>query len=567
MDFRRTIPSRSRAAAASEPQGLHLLVMGPDVFETHRLPDTGQIVLGREPDVDVVLLDLQTSRKHARLHISTVLELEDLGSVNGTWLREEKLEPHVRVRVWPGEAIRIGGLVLMLQRQRPRVEARRVWPHHHFEALLAYQCERARLGGGGFAVARVRINEPITPARFAATLAPALEAADLIALYHAGDFEVLLPARGAERVRATVDRIRESLAAEGFTPRVVTASFPQDGRDPEPLMSALNDRVLGVKRLDVAGERLIVNSEAMRTMYALAMRAAAAAHLNVLVLGETGAGKEVLARAIHRASPRASARLVSLNCAALPESLLESELFGHEKGAFTGADRAKPGLLASAPGGTIFLDELGELPLGTQAKLLRAIEAKEITPVGSVNPQPIDVRFIAATNRPLEEEVAHRRFRADLYFRLNGITLALPPLRERRDEIEPLARMFLADACAQMKRSPVPLLEEAALAWLREYDWPGNIRELKNVVERAVVLAIGDVIGVEHLPLERARVVVAPPTGDFLSLADADRRLRVEQVLDECAGNQTRAAALLGISRKTLVQLLDKYGLARPRKR
>jgi DNA-binding NtrC family response regulator len=565
MDFGRTVPNRQRQ---NEPRSLHLLVMGPDVFETHPIVNEGVIVLGRDPECDIPLLDKQASRKHARLHVGTVFELEDLASVNGTWLREDRLDSNVRVRVWPGEAIRIGNLVIMLQRHRPRLEARRVWPHNNFEALLAYQCDRTLLAGGGLAVARVRVNEPITPARFAATITPVLEPPDLLALYASNDFELLLAGRGAGRAEDTIQRIRERLQEEGFTARTAVAVFPQDGRDPEALTSVVADRMIGLSRVDVAGERVVVESEAMRGLYKMAMRAAAS-NINIMILGETGSGKEVLAHAIHRSSTRSAASLVSLNCAALPETLLESELFGHEKGAFTGADRAKPGLLESAPGGTIFLDEVAEMPLSTQAKLLRAIEAKVVTPVGSVRPRAIDVRFMAATNRPLEEDVRAKRFRSDLFFRLNGITLSLPPLRERQAEIEPLARLFLSEAAAQAGRNPVPSFTDEAIGWMHRYPWPGNVRELRNVVERAVVVSSGDVIDLEQLPIERMRAVEPESSdlGDILSMPDSERRDRIVRTLDNFAGNQTRAAGVLGISRKTLLQLLDRYGIARPRKK
>ncbi|MDX2023017.1 MAG: sigma 54-interacting transcriptional regulator [Deltaproteobacteria bacterium] len=565
MSFTRTIPILPRSA---EGRALHLLVMGPDAFETHALPPEGLVVIGRDPEAQVVLLDPQSSRRHAQIHISaTLFEIEDLGSFNGTWVREEKLKPHTRMRIWPGEGFRIGNLMLMLQRHRPRLEARRVWPHGHFEALLAYQCERSRMAGGALAVARIRVDEPITPARFAATVATSLQPADLLALYAANDFEILMVGRSPESARTSVEHMAKALKDEDFTVRTAVASHPQDGRDPEALMAALRDRMLGVQRLNLAGERVIVDSDAMRTAYNIAMRAAASS-INVLILGETGSGKEVLARAIHRSSPRAKAPMVTLNCAALPETLMESELFGHERGAFTSADSSKVGLLASAPGGTIFLDEVGEMPLSTQAKLLRAIEEKEVVPVGAVKPIPIDVRFIAATNRGLEDEVKTGGFRPDLFFRLNGITITLPPLRERVAEIQPFARLFLAQACTDMGRKENMQFSPPAMEWMQRYPWPGNVRELRNVIERAVVLCEGDAIGLEHLPVERMRDIdVSSESIDILSIPEAERKDRIVKALDSFAGNQTRTAGFLGISRKTLLTLLDRYGIARPRKR
>jgi two-component system response regulator AtoC len=294
--------------------------------------------------------------------------------------------------------------------------------------------------------------------------------------------------------------------------------------------------------------------EVMRRVQTLADRAAAGT-INVLIVGETGVGKEVLARRIHQLSPRADRPFVAVNCAALSEALFESELFGHERGAFTGAAQAKPGLLETAPGGTVFLDEVAELPPALQAKLLRVLETREVLRVGSVRPRPIDVRFVAATNRDLEGEVARGTFRRDLYFRLNGMTLAIPPLRERRQEIPGLCRRFLAELCATAGRRRAPRLTDEAREHLQARRWPGNVRELRNAIERALLLAPGDEITPEHLATDPE----APPPIE-------DERERILRVLGACAGNQSRAARQLGISRKVLIARLDAYGVARPRK-
>jgi two-component system response regulator AtoC len=300
----------------------------------------------------------------------------------------------------------------------------------------------------------------------------------------------------------------------------------------------------------------------------------AASELSVVLAGETGVGKEVLAERIHRRSPRASGPFVRLNCAALPETLLESELFGHERGAFTGAVKSKPGLLEVANGGSVFLDEVAELPPATQAKLLRVLESREVLRVGGLAPRPIDVRFIAASNRDLSGLVAQGAFRSDLYFRLDGITLQIPPLRERTDAIEALAASFIAFASQRAQRTP-PVLSRDALRALERYPWPGNVRELRNTVERAMVLCGGNEIEVEHLFLDTARGHdEAPDRG--LSSADEDQdlrhgveqyeRRRVVQALEKTGGNQTRAAELLGMSRRALVVRLTAYGLTRRRK-
>jgi two-component system, NtrC family, response regulator AtoC len=297
----------------------------------------------------------------------------------------------------------------------------------------------------------------------------------------------------------------------------------------------------------------------------------AAGDISVLLLGETGVGKDVLAEAIHRASPRAGKPLLRLNCAALSELLLESELFGYEKGAFTGALSAKPGLLETAQGGSVFLDEVGELPPAIQAKLLRVLEERQVMPVGSLRPRPIDVRFISATNRDLEAEVAAGRFRQDLYFRLDGVALVVPPLRERRAEIEPLARMFLEQVCARLKVK-APAISPEALAVMKAHDWPGNVRELKNLIDRVVLLCGAGPITLEHLPTERMGVAPAAPAAagsapDLRAEVAALERQRILDALEKCAGNQTQAAKVLGMPRRTLVKRLTAYDIPRPRKR
>ena len=297
---------------------------------------------------------------------------------------------------------------------------------------------------------------------------------------------------------------------------------------------------------------------ASNAMQALEERARRAAQhrINVLLLGETGVGKGKLAREIHAASPRSDAPFVVIDCAALATDVIESELFGHEAGAFTGASKAKPGLIEAAEGGTAFLDEIGELPLSVQAKLLRVIEERAVRRVGGVRERNVDVRFVAATHRDLRAEVAAGRFRGDLLFRLNVVTLEIPPLRERRGEIEALARGFLrtlgGDALARA-------LTADAVRWLEAQSWPGNIRELRNTVERAAAVRDTD-------SLDAASLAAGSDGGALMAGAEADERARIIEALDRCAGNQTKAARLLGISRRTLVHRLDLYRLPRPRK-
>ncbi len=301
---------------------------------------------------------------------------------------------------------------------------------------------------------------------------------------------------------------------------------------------------------------------AMKRLYEVATRVARGT-IGVLVVGETGSGKEVLAELVHRQSPRAKAPLVRINCAALSESLIESELFGHVKGAFTGAQTDRAGLIEAADGGSVLLDEIGELPITTQAKLLRVLEDHRVTRVGATTPRTVDVRFIAATNRDLEADIAAGTFRRDLYFRIAGAVLAIPPLRARRSEIEPLARTFLADA-ARRNSLPVPELTPAALTALLVHPWTGNVRELKSTVERAVLLS-DTTIDVESLSLGAA----AESPRDATSLPDELEAIEKQRIVDALAqhgGNQTRAAEALGIPRRTFVKRLAQYGIQRPRR-
>ena len=347
---------------------------------------------------------------------------------------------------------------------------------------------------------------------------------------------------------------------------------------------AETDTLLAVGRRQEAGAaprvalRRVVRTSGLRRVFDEAERAAKSG-LSVLILGETGVGKEVFAEAIHEASPRANKELLSFNCAALTESLLESELFGHERGAFTGAVTSKIGLIEAANGGTVFFDEVGELPLSTQAKLLRVLEDRRVMRVGARTAKAIDVRFVAATNRDLAAAVEAGSFRRDLFYRLNAITLELPPLRARPSDILELADALLVEASA-LAGGPSRVFHPAARDALLSHDWPGNVRELRNVIERAVVLSDATELTPEMLALGRGRAPSstgsaraetrgAGPLSEasLASAVDSAERERVLAVLEAHAGNQTHAAVALGISRRTLVARLTQWGMTRPRSR
>jgi two-component system response regulator AtoC len=311
-------------------------------------------------------------------------------------------------------------------------------------------------------------------------------------------------------------------------------------------------------------EKVIGHSSALREVLDVAARVAAYP-TTVLVTGESGTGKEAVARAIHRASPRRDAPFVAVNCGAIPENLLESELFGHEKGAFTGAERAREGLIAEANGGTLFLDEIGELPSSLQVKLLRALQERTIRPVGSSQERPVDVRILAATSRDLVADVEEGRFREDLYYRVNVIHLHLPPLRTRPEDIGALAEHFLRLHAGRLGIADASL-DPALLPVLARYAWPGNVRELENVVERALVLS-GGPITEEHLP---AHVRTSQPVfqvavdGDDLSVKrrlPALERELIARALERTRGNRTRASEILDLSTRALTYKIQEYGL------
>jgi two-component system, NtrC family, response regulator AtoC len=403
------------------------------------------------------------------------------------------------------------------------------------------------------------------------------------------DDYVTKPFRLDELLEAIRARLRRVSSLNALAHAAVQASGALDA---EPSGPAAPAPPAGVVLLDPS----------MREIYRQ-LEPVAHSQLNVLVLGETGSGKEVLARSLHDLSPRRQAPFLPLNCAALNEQLLEAELFGYEKGAFTGAGQSRPGLFETAHGGTVFLDEVGELPLSIQTKLLRVLEDRKILRVGGRSARDVDVRFVAATNKNLKHAILDKTFREDLYYRLNGMSFELPPLRARRSEIRPLCQVFATRACIEHGRPPGVALSERALELLEGHDWPGNVRELKNVIERAVVLCTGPELGPEHLPpelTEPRRPSRVAPSGAGNAAArpgspgtprtsagnapwppeaepDPTARLRQEiaeiekervlKALEESGGNQSLAAERLGMSRRSLVYRLSAFGLTRSRKK
>ncbi len=552
--------------------GIYLRVFGEGVFATHLLPASGRLVIGRGVDADICVDHASLSRKHAVLHVGPRLLIEDLASANGTWIDGRRLAAGESAEIPNGRIVELGSVMLIVQHELGRDRPRRLWTHSYFEARLEEECARARRSRACFTLVSIRVDGGAPSSAFDTVIADAVREGDWIGEYAPGIYEVLLSDLARRDAEQIVGDLRARLTSLGARVQLGFASYPRDGGNAQLLVAKACAIASGSS--EPIGPA-VARGAAMEPIYRVVDRIATGS-ISVLLLGETGAGKEWVARAIHRRSARAEKPFVVFDCAAVAPNLIESELFGHVKGAFTGANQNREGAFLRADGGTVFLDEIGELALELQPKLLRAIELRTVRPVGGDKEFPVDVRIIAATNRSLEREIANARFREDLFYRLNGISLLIPPLRERRDEIAALARAFLADACRSAGIGAVPELSSDAEELLRAYDWPGNVRELRNAMERAVLLCDGNEILTEHLPLEKMEATISRTSlpnksstadSNLAAQVDAVEQARILEVLAQCAGNQSQTARQLGISRKKLLARLDAYGVRRPRKR
>jgi two-component system, NtrC family, response regulator AtoC len=546
------------------------------MVSAHDVPSVGEVSLGR--GADIVVSHDSISRQHLSLRFGPSVDVSDLGSTNETTLFGTPLSPHVWVPVQPGDLLVVGGEALVMLHDG---EARSVPKRRSGQASLD---ELAKSVDRGVQIAIcTRISTPNVNGQRPATasankanwlnvLAGALLARDELIVLGDNEAALVLVDRTIEQAELAARTLEEHLLSIHAATTIRLGGQAPSSVDVVRRDARFADEV--ALRATMRRAWPVVRGPAMTTLYGL-VDEVAPTRVNVLVLGETGVGKDVIARTLHERSPRARSPFVSLNCSAVPENLLESELFGYERGAFTGAVTAKPGLLETAEGGTVFLDEVGEMPLATQAKLLRVLEDRTVRRVGALKPNPIDVRVIAATNRDLPREISEGRFRADLFYRLNGLSLVIPPLRERRDEIGPLIAHFLASASETLGR-PTPQLSDKARACLDGYAWPGNIRELRNVIERVVLLARGGTISAELLPPEIAGAHddVGDDASDDVKInergvpSNPDPSLEKAQIIDalaRCSGNQTRAAQLLGITRRVLIKRIERYNLPRPR--
>lgn len=570
-----TIGTQSTAdTPASQP---YLLIITRDHARQHTVEQDGVFVLGRALDADILVEDDSVSRQHARLQVSdNRIVLEDLHSHNGTRINGRKTTGEQRLVA--GDVVALGDATVIVRASRRGVRrAVRLSDADALMSRLDQEVERAMRFDRPLSVIVVDLGGPVDPSTVAELISGPLAVINTAGFVDAATLLVLLPEVGIVSAEAQSASALETLSPIAPTARAGVASCPRDGSETAALIEAARSAVpdAGVGRAHHAAQQLavyeataVVADPAMLRIYELLKRLAHA-DLPVLVSGETGVGKELAARALHAWSPsRAQGPFVAVNCAALPDTLIESELFGHVRGAFTGADRNKLGYVQAAHGGTLFLDEVGELSPSAQAKLLRALDAGEVIRVGDTKPISVDIRVVAATNRDLQREISADRFRNDLFYRLSAATVVIPPLRDRPRDIPALAHALLRDICAGADRAPMRL-SDATMRSLLRYSFPGNVRELTNIMRYAVATANDDTIEPWNLPGSAAAAatdgtVDTDPSTSFRSLADevADlEKRRMQEALDATGGNQTRAASLIGMPRRTFTTKLSKYGL------
>ncbi|MBX3271725.1 MAG: sigma 54-interacting transcriptional regulator [Sandaracinaceae bacterium] len=566
-----------RAREAAGPQASLVVYYAGDV-KVMPLAEGSGLVVGRAWPADVVLEEPSLSRQHARFtRVPEGVEVQDLGSTNGTHRHGARIE---RAILGPGEAVTLGGVTVSVnvtEARAPLLDG--IESYERFHAHLRDELLRARTFRRPLALVMIKAlgGEHAHVSRWVPRMRNTLRPVDRVALWGDQAVLVLLVETDRERARTVASALVDSDRAGEPT---LTAGVALDGASAGELL----DRARSLARQATARRRVLLEddehartvtdrplfaSAKMQALRALVERVAAAS-FPILIHGETGSGKEVVARLVHEAGPRASARLRSVNCGAIPATLLESTLFGHEQGAFTGAERRAAGVFEQADGGTLFLDEIGELPHAAQAALLRVLETGRLTRVGGTEEIAVDVRLVAATHRDLEQRVEEGAFRQDLLFRLNTMTLSVPPLRERPEDLDALVDRFL-DEASRESGGRVRAISEVARDALRRHTWPGNVRELRNVIERAVVVASGDTVGLDDLPERVCRPASSsmPAPASVPPEDDADFRERVrayetQLILDALArahGNQTQAAKLLRMPLRTLVHKIRSYGI------
>jgi DNA-binding NtrC family response regulator/pSer/pThr/pTyr-binding forkhead associated (FHA) protein len=534
------------------------------------------LTVGRGQAMDVTIPDRSLSRAHARFHLSEgQLWVEDLGSTNGTRVNDRGIKKHA---LGVGDEVMLGNITAFA-RSMEVDEAIRLESHDRLLLMLDYELARARYFGAeevSLAMLRVPVGKRPRLGGWVPRVLAAMRPVDRAALYGPNILELLLPCCMSDEAHHFARRCTELGAEFGLVAGIAT--YPAGGTSADQLIersrlalqqAGPNGNVV-VAASSVAAQsaaphsKAIAESSGMKAVHEMAMRIARS-DLTVLVTGETGTGKEVIARWIHERSNRHDKPFIVVDCAGIPKDLVEATLFGHERGAFTGATEQRKGLFELAEGGTLFLDELGELSFDLQPKLLRVLDSREIRRVGSGETIPVDVRVIAATNRRLATMVREGTFREDLHYRLGDDPIRIPPLRDRPEDIGPLTELFAAQASESSRPFEV---EPAALDLLMRYDWPGNVRELRNVVDRGVVLAHENKLAVRDLP---ARIRSIDPASEDAEEFDFKSRVirfeteLIEGALKRTGGNQKRAAVLLKIPLRTLVFKIKNFGIRIPR--
>ena len=581
--------------------GVHVTALSPGM----------PVLVGRSAPADVRIPDRSLSRAHARFVLgeNDRVVLQDLKSTNGTWVNGVSVE---RCELPVGGEALLGNVVVRVHLLAPNAVPGALGDEAGFRKALAQAIEEAQRTSSRLAVLFVRGTGVVNPedthtvapgdvSRWVHRVRAAIGEGAEMGRVRRDAVLALAPAADAKTAHAIAKAIAAPQANEDCPLLVGVAPFPDAAMSADKLIDRARSAVEAATLASpvnvalegawsdtklIGGAGPVVASEAMRRTLALVERSAAA-RVPVVLWGETGTGKEVLARYLHDRSPRRDRPMVSVNCGAIPAQLVESTLFGHEKGAFTGALAQQKGVFEAADGGTVFLDEIGELSPAAQAALLRVLETQRLTRVGSTREITVDVRLVAATHRDLEKMSEEGRFRSDLYYRLATMIVRIPPLRDRKEDVAPLVQRFLANAGAD----PRTVVDPEAMSALTAYDWPGNVRELRNAIERALVVAQHGRVEVSDLPEKiQAAVTEDPPERGTLAppppivpqvtapppqvaprgevdlraeMMAHERRLLIE-VLTACDWNKTKAAQRLGLPLRTLTYKMTTLGIQRP---
>jgi len=564
---------RVSGPGGAPPPGVTLIIYFRDGIDTAQLVPEQPLVVGREEPADKRVPDRTLSREHARF---TLLDgrvlVEDLGSKNGTWVALKRIE---RAELEIGAEVMLGTVIVRLL--FGGVPEARLLSDESFRRQLDGELSRAQQFRRSFAVLAVRADHARAApgGAWAARLRECLRPVDGVSLYTPGLSLVLLPETGSDVALQIAGEIASRPAEPGEIRLVGVAVYPEAASTAGELVDLAREAAgrahpgssvvaasTDAWAASTAGSGMIAGA-VLRGVLGTAKRVASS-QIPVLLHGETGTGKELFANYIHEHGPRGEQPLIRVNCSAIPASLVESTLFGHARGAFTGAVQRGRGFFEEADKGTIFLDEIGELPAAAQAVLLRVLEEGRFSRVGEAQETQVDVRIIAATHRDLEAMVEEGSFRQDLYYRLSTMVLEIPPLRDRTDEIEPLVRLFLQKANETHDRSVLRVADDA-MALLHAYAWPGNVRELRNAIDRAVVLAPENIIQPEDLPDRVREGKPGAGNGGLEAQLDEKEAQGIAAALQKTNWNITKAAALLPMERAKLRRRMKKFGIKKPK--